>query len=143
MTKLSGMPRLSVIGCHLVRAGQGLDALQLHARGYGVLFGASGLHLVWGEFHRVLLRRFNPRVRVFFLGVHGLTWATIRLADAVPLNVPSPIAPRLPTVRAALVPRVPTEAVPVGRASVPMYVIAPPVPDVDDAATLASSKEPA
>ena len=113
-------PRLAALPCHLVRIDGGPDALLVRARGHGLIFGAAGLHLVWGALERVLRQRAGERLYV--LGLHGLVRATPRLAAASTLRVPVARRASLPAGAAAV--RVPT-------LTVALQVPMPFVPDAN------------
>jgi len=83
--------RVTLTPVHLVRLGSGLDAVRVQARGHGLLLGTFGLLRVRGSVDRCLLRRFrSPRCRALFVGVHGLSWASVPLAPAGVISVPVP-----------------------------------------------------
>lgn len=81
--------RLTLRPLHLVRAGPGLDAVRIEARGFGFVLGSLGLLRVRGSLEKNVLRRFpSGRCRALFLGLHGLAWASVALAPAGELAVP-------------------------------------------------------
>jgi hypothetical protein len=131
------MPRVQAIACHALRAGAGLDAVQVSARGYGLLFGAGGLLLVWGRFERVLLRRFTrPHAPFFFVGLHGLARARASLPLAVRLVSPAPGPLRLPALAWDAAPRVPAAIVPVQTRAVRFDLAPVRVPDASELVAL-------
>jgi hypothetical protein len=135
-------PRVLAIACHALRAGAGLDAVQVSARGYGLLFGAGGLFLVWGTFERVLLRRFTrPRARFVFAGLHGVATARALLGPAVRLVSPAPGPISLPALAPGGVPRAPSTIVPVGTHRVRLDLAPFCVPDASELDPSGSGKE--
>jgi hypothetical protein len=105
--------RLSLHPGNRVRAGQGLDSLEVRATGRGLLLGATGLRMVWGRWQGVVFRRFRTgSAWALFIGLHGLTFARARLGPASTLRVPHADArpPRVPD--APVAPRLLTPAVP-------------------------------
>ncbi len=81
--------RLSLTPVHLVRAGEGLDAVRVQARGFGFVVGSFGVLRVRGALDTVVFRRFRSgRAFALFLGA-GLGWASVRLAPAGRASVPA------------------------------------------------------
>jgi hypothetical protein len=87
---------------HAIRAGKGLEALRLTASGRGFVFGALGAFRVRGSLDTVVLCHApRDRLRVFFVGLHGLSWATLRLPPVVASSPPvvrelsAPVLPAL------------------------------------------------
>jgi hypothetical protein len=81
-------PRVQLTPVHLVRAGSGLDAVRLRARGIGLVFGTFGARWVRGEIDAVIVRRFpGARCRAVFVGL-GVGWASVRLGPVARLDVP-------------------------------------------------------
>jgi hypothetical protein len=135
-------PRVLAIACHALRAGAGLDAVQVSARGYGLLLGAGGVFLVWGTFERVLLRRFTrPRAGFLFVGLHGVAIARALLGPAVRLVSPVPGPISLPALGPGAVPRAPATIVSVGTHRVRLDLAPFRVPDASELDPSSSGKE--
>ena len=84
---------------HLFRVGAGLDAVRVQARGFGFILGSFGLLRVRGSIDSVVFRRFrSDRCRALFIGLNGVSWASVRLAPATRTFVPDPGEPRLPAL---------------------------------------------
>jgi hypothetical protein len=102
---------LTLAAAHALRAGPGLDAVRVRARGHGLLFGPGGVRLVWGAFEGVVLRRFpGSRARAVFVGLEGLARAAAPLPPQG--RASRPAAPWLEPPPAPPPPRVPPLAVP-------------------------------
>lgn len=93
--------RVALTPVHLVRTGEGRDAVRVQARGSGFLVGSVGFLRVRGELDTCLLRRFrSARCRALFVGLHGVAWASVPLPPAGHVEVPEvgtlkpPEAPR-------------------------------------------------
>jgi hypothetical protein len=110
---------LSLTPVHLVRAGDGLDAVRVRARGPGVILGTFGVLRVGRVLDAIVLRRFRTdRCRALLLGLSGVAWVSIALAPRGQLDVP-PAMPAEPP-RAPAVEPVPELAV--------RLTVNPPVP---------------
>ncbi|MCA2979061.1 MAG: hypothetical protein INH41_02920 [Myxococcaceae bacterium] len=80
--------RVTLTPVHLVRAGSGLEAVRLRARGFGLVIGSFGARLVVGSLDTIVFHRGAARpCRALFLGL-GLGWASARLAPSARLRVP-------------------------------------------------------
>ncbi len=91
--------RLSLQPGHRIRAGQGLDSLDVRATGRGLLLGAAGLRWVWGRWQGVVFRRFRTgSAWALFVGLHGVAFARAQLGPVVTVRVPPDRAkpPRVP-----------------------------------------------
>jgi len=95
-------PALSLTPVHLVRAGDGLDAVRVTARGPGFILGTFGFMLVGPVLDAIVLRRFRTdRCRALLLGFSGVAWVSIALAPRGQLDVPHAMPaepPRAPAV---------------------------------------------
>ena len=102
---------MTLTAAHRVRVGEGLDAVRLEARGFGLLIGTFGLRWVSGSLDVLVWRRFGARrrCRALFLGLHGLAWSSVQLAPIGRAAVPEARPPQLPALPAA--PRFPDLAV--------------------------------
>jgi hypothetical protein len=93
---MSGTP-LTLTPGHLVRVGNGPDAIRVQARGYGFIFGSLGFRLVRGSLDGLFYRRLlGDRCRVLFLGFHGVAWVSISLPPAARTSVPVAGPARVP-----------------------------------------------
>lgn len=87
---------LSLTPVHLVRAGEGLDAVRVQARGPGVILGTLGLLRVGRGLDAVVLRRFRgDRCRALYLGLFGVAWVSVSLPPRAHVAVP-PVPPAEP-----------------------------------------------
>lgn len=87
---------------HLVRAGDGVDAVRVTARGPGFIVGTFGIMRVGRVLDAIVLRRFRTdRCRALLLGLSGVAWVSIALAPRGQLDVPLAVPaepPRPPAV---------------------------------------------
>ena len=98
--------RVTITPAHLIRAGAGLDAVRLEARGFGFVIGSLGLLRVRGTLDTWLLRRFrSQRCRALFIGLHGIAWASVRLAPEGRALVPTVSDQRTPEPPVVTLPR--------------------------------------
>ena len=91
VSKSDAPPRhaLSLTPVHLVRAGEGLDAVRVTARGPGFILGTFGLMLVGRGLDAIVLRRFRTeRCRALLLGFAGVAWVSIALPPRLHVDVP-------------------------------------------------------
>ena len=89
MSEPLNAPRVLLAPAHLFRAGPGRDAVRLRARGFGFVVSSMGLFTVRGSVDALILRRFtSPRCRALFLGLHGVSWASIGLPPVGRARVP-------------------------------------------------------
>lgn len=81
---------MALTATHLIRIGLGLDIVRVQARGSGFVVGSLGLRRVRGTLDAFAFRRFRgDRCRVLFIGLHGLSWSSLRLPPARRVSVPS------------------------------------------------------
>ena len=96
--------RLTLTPAHLVRVDAGLEALEVHARGYGLLFSSLGFFRVWRSLDALRFRRVRGgRARALFLGLHGVAWVSISLPPGARTSAPVVKAvrsPELPSLQA-------------------------------------------
>ena len=102
---MSGTQRpMSLAPAHLLRVGTGgLDAIEVKARGYGIIISSLGFFRVWRSLDALLFRRLGSRCWALFLGLHGVAWVSIRLPAGASVSVPTmspPQPPVLPSMRA-------------------------------------------
>jgi hypothetical protein len=98
---------LSLHAGHRVRAGAGLDCVEVRATGRGLLLGVAGIRWVWGRWQGVVFRRFRTASAwALFVGLHGVAFIRAQLASAATLHPPRPPTPALPRA-GARPPRVP------------------------------------
>lgn len=93
---MSGTP-LTLTPVHLVRVGNGLDAIRVQARGSGLILGSLGFQFVRRSLDGLFYRRLRgDRCRVLFLGFHGVAWVSLALPPAARTSVPVAGPARLP-----------------------------------------------
>ena len=111
---------LTLSPVHLLRVGDGPDAVRIEARGRGVIVGSFGLLRVHGALKVVRTARLPAgRGWALFFGFHGAAFARVQLAPTTPTSTPA-----IEALRAPLIPR----AVSVERVGVELTVQPPELP---------------
>ena len=88
--RLWDAPTLAVTPCHVVRAGQGLDALAVQVRGTGLMWGGLGTRLVRGSWDVVVLRPSTGRtLKVSLLGPGGFRTLNVTLPPVLAVHAPA------------------------------------------------------
>ena len=66
---------LSLAPAHLVRVDAGVEAIEIKARGYGIIISSLGFFRVWRSLRALRFCRLpRGRCRALFLGLHGVAW---------------------------------------------------------------------
>ena len=96
--------RLTLTPAHLVRFGTGPEAIEVRARGFGIVLSSLGFFRVWRSLSVVVFRQLTrDRCRGLFVGLHGVSWVSTPLPPSAHASVPAlgPLrTPLLPSMQA-------------------------------------------